>query len=195
MASLVGVIFVCVMGIVFAFMSVNIYNGLISLRNQLERAWSNIDVILKQRYDEIPQLIKVIEQFVGYEAGILKDLVKARERYGQAKSVQDKMKASQEMSYALKGIVAIGEQYPDLKSNQNFVQLQNRISQLESMIADRRELYNETVTNFNTRIDQFPDMFVAKLLNYQRQDFFRVDELEKTAPSLDISMPKFNRGS
>lgn len=172
-------------------MGINIYNGLVSLKVQVERAWANIDVILKQRYDEIPQLIQVIEQYVGYEAGILKELASARSHYGSAKSVGDKIQASKEMSIALQGVAAIGEAYPQLKSNDNFIQLQSRISQLESTIADRRELYNESVANFNTRIVQFPDVFAARFLNYQAQEMFQVTEAERTAPSLKMNMPKF----
>lgn len=174
---------------------INIYNGLISLRNQLERAWSNIDVILKQRFDEIPQLIQVIEQYAGYEAQVIQKLVDARSRYGNAQDVSGKIQASQEMSLALKGVFAIGEAYPDLKSNQNFNQLQTRISSLESQIADRREAYNEVVANFNTRIDQFPDIFAARLLNYQRQMLFQISEAEKAAPSLKMNLPKFGQGA
>lgn len=172
-------------------MAMNAYNGLVSLRAQLERAWSNIDVILKQRFDEIPQLIQVIEQYVGYESGLLKELATARAHYGSARSIGDKIQASKEMSVALQGVVAIGEAYPELKSNQNFVQLQTRISQLESTIADRRESYNETVANFNTRIEQFPDVFAARMLNYRRQEMFQATDAERSAPSLKMNMPKF----
>lgn len=187
-----GVILFCIVVLVgLAVMFVNIYNGLVQLRAQLERTWSNIDVILKQRYDELPQLIQVIEQYAGYEAGVLKELVKARAHYGSAQSVTEKIQASQEMSLALKGIMAIGEAYPDLKANQNFTQLQNRISQLESTLADRRESYNEAVANFNTRIEQFPDVFAARMLNYRRQQMFQVAEQERAAPNLKMNLPKF----
>ncbi len=187
-----GVILFCIVVLVgLAIMFVNIYNGLVQLRAQLERTWSNIDVILKQRYDELPQLIQVIEQYAGYEAGILKELVQARAHYGSAQSVNEKIQASQEMSLALKGILAIGEAYPELKANQNFTQLQTRISQLESTLADRRESYNEAVANFNTRIEQFPDVFAARMLNYQRQQMFQVAEQERVAPNLKMNLPKF----
>src|ERR1700752_2656237 len=116
-----------VVGVAF-FMGIGMYNGLVPLRNQVERAWANIDVILKQRYDELPQLIQVIEQYVGHESDMLKTLAEARTRYGQAQSVTDKIQASQEMSFALRGIGAIGEAYPQLLSNQNFQQLQTRVS-------------------------------------------------------------------
>ena len=175
-------------------MAMNIYNGLVSLRQQLERAWSNIDVILKQRFDEIPQLIQVIEQYVGYEAGILKDLAAARAQYGSARNIEDKIDASRAASSALQGIMAIGEAYPDLKSNQNFVQLQGRISELESTISDRRESYNEAVANFNTRIEQFPDVFAARFLDYKKQQMFKANDAEKVAPNLKMNLPKFSNG-
>lgn len=180
---------------VLAVLGVNIYNGLIGLRNQLERAWSNIDVLLKQRYDEIPQLIQVIEQYAGYESGLLKNLAEARKHYGQAQSVDEKIQASQEMSLAFRGVLSIGEAYPELKANENFNQLQKRVSELESMIADRRESYNETVANFNTRIEQFPDVFAARFLNYRRQQLFKATEEEKTTPSLKMNLPKFSKGA
>ncbi len=176
-------------------MAVNIYNGLVGLRNQLERAWSNIDVILKQRFDEIPQLIQVIEQYANYEAGVIKTLVDARAHYGSARNVDSKIEASKEMSLALQGVIAIGENYPDLKANQNFIQLQSRISGLEEQIAHRRESYNEVVANFNTRIDQFPDVFAARILNYQRQTLFEATAAEKVAPSLKMNLPKFGQGA
>ncbi len=190
-----GLILIVVVVGVLAFLGVSMYNSMIGLRNQLERAWANIDVILKQRFDEIPQLIQVIEQYSNYEAGLLQKLAEARSQYGRARSVDEKIPASQDFSVALNGIMAIGENYPELKANQNFIQLQSRVSDLESVIADRREVYNEAVTNFNTRIDQFPDLFVARFLNYQRQTMFKVSEAERVAPSLKMNLPKFNAGA
>lgn len=176
-------------------MSMNIYNGLVSLRSQLERAWANIDVILKQRYDEIPQLVQVIEQFASYEAGIIEKLVEARTRYGSANNISDKIEASKEMSIAIRGVLAIGENYPELKASENFLQLQGRVTALENQISDRRETYNETVANFNTRIDQFPDVIAARILNYNRQVMFQVLETEKSVPSLKMNLPKFGKGA
>jgi LemA protein len=173
----------------------SVYNGLVSLRNQVERAWANIDVILKQRFDEIPQLIQVIEQYANYEAGLLEKIAEARSQYGSAKSVGDKIKSSQDMSIALQGVMAIGEAYPELKANKNFSELQGRISNLESTIADRRETYNEAVTNFNTRIDQFPDTLAANILGYKRQVLFQVAEQERVIPNLKMNLPKFGKGA
>ncbi len=183
-------IIILVIIIVFFFIGLNIYNGLVGLRNQLERAWSNIDVILKQRSDEIPQLVQVIEQYANYESRVLKKLSDARSQYGSAKTIDEKMDSSNNMSLALKGIFAIGESYPVLQSNQNFKELQTRVSQLESTLADRREVYNEAVANFNTRIDQFPDVLAARILNYQRQKMFQVQDSEKAMPSLKMKIPQ-----
>lgn len=194
MSSMV-LIFIGIVLFGLAVMSMNIYNGLISLRSQLERAWANIDVILKQRYDEIPQLIQVIEQYVNYEGGLLTKLADARKHYGAAQDIPGKIEAAKEMSVALKGVLAIGENYPDLKSNQNFSQLQMRISQLEDQLADRRETYNEAVANFNTRIDQFPDVLAARMLNYNRQIMFQVSDMEKSMPSLKMNLPKYGQGA
>jgi LemA protein len=170
-------------------MAIGIYNGLVSLRQQVDRAWANIDVLLKQRFDEIPQIVEVLEQFVGYEQGVIKNLADARKHYGSAENVADKIKASGELSLAFRGIMAIGEGYPELKSNNNFLHLQSRISGLEDSLSDRREQYNETVTNFNTRIEQFPDLFFARMLAYTARALYKVEEREKVRPSLKLNVP------
>ncbi len=175
--------------ILFIFLGISIYNGLVSLKQQVGRAWANIDVILKQRHDEIPQLVQIIEQFTQYERGTIDRLVNARKAYGTAHSIGEKIEASKETSSALRGILAIGEGYPELKSNANFVQLQTRISGLESNIADRRENYNDSVTNFNTRILQIPDTFFASLLGYQALSLFTIDKKDTEMPNLKINLP------
>ncbi len=193
--SLPVLIFIGIILAGLAVVSLNIYNGLVSLKNQVERAWANIDVILKQRYDEIPQLIQVIEQYGNYEAGLLQKLAEARSHYGTAKSVGEKIDSSQQLSLAVKGVIAIGEAYPDLKANKSFSDLQGRISSLESTLSDRREGYNECVANFNTRIEQFPDVLAANILGYRRQVMFNVSEAERAQPSLKMNLPKFGNGA
>jgi LemA protein len=189
-AGLYG-IFIVVVGMAVIFLGINIYNGLVRLRNQLERSWANIDVILKQRSDEIPRLVEIIEQYAHYEAGLIQKLADARTQYGRSYTVAEKIKSSNEMTQVLGGLLAFSEAYPELKANQNFTDLQNRISQLESTLADRREVYNETVANFNSRLEQFPDIFAARLLNYQRQTMFQVTESERQLPSVQMKLPKF----
>ena len=129
-----------------------IYNGLISVKENIKKSWGNIDVILKQRYDEIPKLISVCESYTQFEKGMLDRLLKSREKYLSARGVEDKSEASNEISAAFRSIFAYAENYPELKANENFLQLQNRISHLEESLADRREFHNDSVNNFNIRI-------------------------------------------
>jgi len=168
-----------------------IYNGLISLKENIKKSWSNIDVILKQRHDELPKLISVCESYAEFEHGVLDRLMKAREKYFKASGVAKKSEASNEITAALQGIFALAENYPDLKTNKNFMQLQDRISHLEETLADRREFYNDSVNNYNIRIKQIPDVFVAGMLNYQDEVMFKVSEKERQDVKVNIKLPKF----
>jgi LemA protein len=167
---------------------VTINNSLVTVKQQVARAWANIDVILKQRFDEIPQLIEVINQYVQHEKNILLTIAEARKQYGMARNEDEKMKANQTLSAALPAIFALGENYPELKSNNNFVQLQTRISELEESLAHRREFYNEAVTTYNTRIEQFPSSLIAGRLGYTEKNLFQVAEAEKQRPNLKINV-------
>lgn len=169
---------------------VSIYNGLIRLNINIDKAWANIDVILKQRYDEISKLIKTCEGYMKYERETLEKITAARTACLNAKTVGESGTAEAEMSRVLKTLFAVAENYPDLKANQNFIQLQQRVSHLENQIADRREFYNESVTNYNIRIKQIPDMFVAGMLNYNPRELFKVSEEEKKDVDIKFEFPK-----
>lgn len=171
---------------------ITIYNGLISLKENIKKSWSNIDVVLKQRHDELPKLISVCESFSEFETGVLDRLMKAREKYFKAKGVAKKSEASNEVTAALQGIFALAENYPDLKTNKNFMQLQGRISHLEETLADRREFYNDSVNNYNIRIKQIPDVLVAGMLNFQDEEMFKVSQKEREDVKIDIKIPKFS---
>ena len=171
---------------------ITIYNGLISLKENIKKSWSNIDVILKQRHDELPKLISVCESYSEFEHGILDRLMKAREKYFKAKGVARKSEASNEVTAALQGIFALAENYPDLKTNKNFMQLQERISHLEETLADRREFYNDSVNNYNIRIKQIPDVLVAGMLSYQDEEMFKVSQKEREDVKINIKIPKFS---
>jgi LemA protein len=186
--SLPVFIFVGALLCVFIFYFINVNNSLVSLKNQVQKAWSNIDVILKQRFDEIPQLIEIINQYLQHEKNILNQVIQARTMYGQAKTEGDKIKASQQLSGAFNGIMAIGEGYPELKSNVSFTQLQNRISELEESLAHRREFYNDAVTNYNTLIEQFPSSIIAGMNNYHEKTLYEVADFEKVRPSLKTNV-------
>ena len=174
----------------FILFFVSIYNGLIRLSRNIDKAWANIGVLLKQRYDEIPKLIKVCEGYMKYERETLEKITAARTSCIQAKSVGASSKAEGELGKVLKTLFAVAENYPDLKANQNFGQLQQRVSYLESQIADRREFYNDTTNNYNIRINQLPDMFVARMLYMNPRELFEVSEEEKKDVDIKFNFPK-----
>jgi LemA protein len=185
----VVLIFIAVVSFAGLTMAVTAYNGLVSLRNQVERAWANIDVILKQRFDLIPKLISVCEQFTQYERSTIEKIIKARGSYGTANSIDEKIKASTEMTQVIRGVFAVGEAYPDLKSSTQFAEIQKALISLETEIADRRELFNESVTNFNTRCIQFPDMIFANILNYHPLSLYHIEPSETVSPDLKMKIP------
>lgn len=158
---------------------VTIYNGLIALKNDIDKAWANIDVMLKQRHDELTKLLEVCKGYMDYERDTLLKITQARSLYQQATTVDQKAVADQSMTSALRGLFAVAENYPDLKANNNFMQLQKRITEIESQIADRREFYNDSVNNFNIRIQEVPDTFVASFMKLTPKRMFKVEEADK----------------
>lgn len=153
---------------------VGVYNGLIQVRNNMDKAWANIDVLLKQRHDELPKLIDTCKGYMKYEQGLLEKLTQARTAFMNATSIADKTLAENQLAAGLKTLFAVSENYPDLKANQNFLQLQNRISGLENEISDRREFFNDSVNIFNIRIQQIPDVFIANSLGYARRPLLEI---------------------
>ncbi len=188
--SLMLLIFGMFMIVGLIFFIINLYNALLVVKENVNKAWANIDVILKQRYDEIPQLIKICEQYVQFEQGMVQKIMNAREKMVQGKTVKEKADASNALTASIGGIMALGESNPELKSNNNFMQIQTRLSGLEEILADRRELYNDSVNILNTRIQQIPDVFFAGMLGMERRQMFEVSESERALPNLDI---KFKR--
>lgn len=179
-----------IVGAVLYFVSV--YNGLIRLSRNIGKAWANIDVLLKQRHDEIPKLIKVCEGYMKYERGTLEKITAARVACIQSKGVADSAQKEGQLGGLLRQLFAVAENYPDLKANQNFLQLQQRASYLESQIADRREFYNDSVNNYNIRIHQIPDMWVAGMLGMQDKELFNVAEEDKKDVEIKFDFPKEN---
>jgi LemA protein len=155
------------------------YNGLVALKNAVARAWANIDVLLKQRHDELPKLVSTCEGYMQHERAVFDQLSAARGAVVKARSVGERAEAESKLTQSLGQFFAVMEAYPDLKANQGFLQLQSRISELENQIADRREYYNDTVTTFNTRIQQIPDSLVAGWLSLQPAELFKVAESDR----------------
>ena len=169
-----------------------VYNGLIQVKENIKKSWANIDVLLMQRSDEIPKLVKVLKSFVKHEKKIFDSIMEARSFYLGASSVPENADADSEISSALKSIFALSEAYPELRSNDNFLKLQDRISGLENDIADRRELYNESVNNYNIRIQSLPDAFIANSMNLASEEMFKVDEKKKK--DVDINLDNIYDG-
>lgn len=158
---------------------VMIYNGLVRLRRNVDEAWSNIDVLLKQRSDELPKLIDTVEQYMDYEQDVLQKVTEARTEVQKASGPKEEAQADGMLKDALGDLFAVAEDYPELKANESFQQLQDRISTIEEQISDRREFYNDAVNQFNIRINQIPYVFVANTMNYQEQELFEVDEEDR----------------
>jgi LemA protein len=171
------VIILAVVGVVAYLLT--IYNSLVRLKNDIDKAWSNIDVLLKQRHDELPKLIETCKGYMQYEQETFKKVVEARNAYSQATTLAEKAQSDNMITGALKTLFAVSEKYPDLKANNNFMQLQNRITELEEKIADRREFFNDDVNTFNTRIQQLPDVFVANMMGLQHRELFKVSDADR----------------
>lgn len=181
-----GTIFFAILSVaslLLAFYGIVIYNRLVELKHNVSKSWSNIDVLLKQRHDEIPKLVEVCKQYMGYEKDTLTKVMEARSRVASAREQQDMPalgQAETQLRLGLGSLFAVAEAYPELKANQTFQHLQNRITDLESSIADRREYYNESVNLNNVRIEQFPDIIVARQFNFKPFELLEFSEEEKT---------------
>jgi LemA protein len=165
--------------IVFIGYLVSIYNGLVLLKNNIGKAWSNIDVLLKQRHDELTKLLESVKGYMNFEKDVQTQIAQARSAYAQAKTVGEKAQADNMMTSTLKSLFAVSENYPDLKADQAFIQFQGRITEIESEIADRREFYNDSVNMFNIRIAQLPYVFIARMLNYTPAELFKAADVDK----------------
>jgi len=169
---------------------VTIYNGLVAIKNDTDKAWANIDVLLKQRHDELTKLLDVTKGYMEFERDTLTRITQARSQYQQATTIEQKVQADRAMTSALRGFFAVAENYPDLKANSNFLQLQKRITDLENQIADRREFYNDSVNTFNIRIQQVPDTFVAGFMHLIPRPMLKVEEADKADVPMSFAQAK-----
>jgi LemA protein len=169
--------------LVIAAYGVMVYNGLVGVKHGVAKAWANIDVLLKQRHDEIPKLVEVCKQYRQFEQETLERVIRARNMVQTARENRDigaLGSAEAGLRASLGNLFAVAEAYPELRTNENFMQLQNRITQLENGIADRRELYNEAVNINNVRIEQFPDVIIAGMFNFPPAKLLEFDAAEKS---------------
>jgi len=167
--------------VLLVFYLINIYNHLVRIKHNVSKAWSNIDVLLKQRHDEIPKLVETCRQYMKFEQETLEKVMLARSRVSDARENQDVPglgMAEGALRMGLGQLFALVEDYPDLKANENFQHLQGRISTLENTIADRREFYNESVNINNIGIEQFPDVIVASMFGFGARELLEFDGVD-----------------
>ena len=164
-----GLVLVALYGIVT-------YNGLVKLRNRIEGAWAQIDVQLRRRYDLIPNLVETVKGYATHERETLESVTQARNMAISAEGVQNQAAAENVLSGALKSLFAVSEAYPDLKANQNFLQLQEELTGTEGRIAYARQFYNDTVYKYNTKIQKFPAVILAGMLRFTEREYFEADD-------------------
>ncbi len=158
---------------------VMLYNGIITLKNRVDEAWSDIDVQLKRRYDLIPNLVETVKAYAQHEAGTFEKVVQARAAAMGAATASDKAAAENQLSQTLKSLFAVAENYPDLKASQNFLQMQDDLKDAEDKIQAARRFYNANVRDFNTKIMVFPNNIIAAKLNFKKYDFFEAGAAER----------------
>jgi len=174
----IGLIVIAVV-VVLGLVLVGMYNGLITLKNRVDEAWSDIDVQLKRRYDLIPNLISTVKGYATHEKELFENVTKARTAAMSAGTPGEKQEAENMLSGTLKSLFAVSENYPDLKANQNFLELQRELSDTEDKIQASRRFYNGNVRDFNTKIQVFPTNMIANMLGFVKREFFAADEAEK----------------
>lgn len=165
-----------VVGLLWA---VGVYNGLITLKNRVDEAWSDINVQLKRRYDLIPNLVNTVKGYAAHEKELFENVTKARTAAMGANSPVEKEKAENMLSGTLKSLFAVSENYPELKANQNFLELQRELTDTEDKIQASRRFYNGNVRDFNTKIEIFPSNILAGMLSFTKREFFQIEEGEK----------------
>jgi len=158
---------------------ISVYNGLITLKNRTKEAWSDIDVQLKRRYDLIPNLVESVKGYAKHEASLLENVTKARTEAMQSKGLADKAQKENALSDTLKSLFAVSENYPTLKANENFLQLQDELSDTENKIEAARRFYNGNVRDFNTKMQVFPNNVIAGSMNFKEFELFEATAGEK----------------
>ena len=152
-----------------------LYNGLVKLRNRIENAWAQIDVQLKRRYDLIPNLVETVKGYASHERETLEAVIQARNMAVSANGIQDQAQAENMLTGALKSLFAVSEAYPDLKANQNFLNLQEELTGTEGRIAYARQFYNDTVLRYNTKIQTFPAVILAGMFRFTAREYFEAE--------------------
>ncbi len=167
---------ILILVLVVAAALVLIYNRLVTLKNRTDESWSDIDVQLKRRYDLIPNLVNTVKGYAAHESGVFEKVTEARTRAMSAETPHDRQEAENMLSGTLKSLFAVAENYPDLKANENFLELQKELSDTENKIQSARRFYNANVRDFNTTVQKFPTNLVAPMFGFGDREFFELEE-------------------
>jgi LemA protein len=186
---MIGWILLAVLGLVLVWL-VLIYNGLVSIRNDVQSSWNQIDVQLKRRHDLIPNLVQTVKAAMEFEQDTLDKVISARTKAVSASTPSAKAEAENMLTQTLGKLFAVMENYPDLKSNRNAMQLQEELTTTENRIAFARQLYNDLVANFRTKLQVFPNNVVSSMFNFQPEEYFGADETARAVPAVNLSLRK-----
>jgi LemA protein len=181
----VALIVIIAILVLLALYAIFAYNGLIRRRNQIENAWSQIDVQLKRRIDLIPNLVETVKGYAAHERETLENVIRARNAAIAAPNTPNaQADANNQITGALRQLFALGEAYPDLKANQNFLALQEELTATEGRVAYARQFYNDSVLDYNNKLQQFPTIIFARMLKFERREYFEADEAARTVPTV-----------
>ena len=179
-------IIVLIVVVVLAAYLISAYNGLIRRRNQIENAWSQIDVQLKRRHDLIPNLVETVKGYASHEKETLDAVIQARNAATSPHTPAEQAKAENALTGTLRQLFALGEAYPDLKANQNFLALQEELTSTENKIAFARQYYNDSATRYNTRTEVIPTNIIANMAGFKKEELFETAEAEREVPTVDL---------
>ena len=182
----VWLIVVIVIVVIIALWFIGTYNSLVGLRNRVKDQWSQIDVQLKRRADLIPNLVETVKGYAKHEKSTFEEVVKARNTFSSASTKEEEIKASGELSGVLNRLFALAEAYPELKANENFVDLQENLKDSEEKISMMRQFYNDTVLTYNNKVQTIPSNIVANLCHFKEETFFKVDEKDREVPNVSF---------
>lgn len=184
---MIGWIILAVLALVLVWL-VLVYNGLVTTRNDVQGSWKQIDVQLKRRHDLIPNLVSTVKGAMEFEQDTLEKVISARARAVSAPTPATKAEAENMLTQALGKLFAVMENYPVLKSNQNVMQLQEELTSTENRISFARQLYNDLVANYRTKLQVFPNNIVSSLMNFQTEEYFGAEEADRATPAVDLSL-------
>ena len=183
---MIPLIIILVIVVVLVLVGLALYNGLITKRNRVENAWSQIDVQLKRRHDLIPNLVETVKGYAAHERGTLDAVVQARNAAMSASTPVAAAQAENQITGALRQLFALSEAYPDLKANQNFLSLQEELSATEGRVAYARQFYNDAVLTYNTGIQKFPASVIAGRMGFKQREYFEAEEGSRDAPTVQF---------